>query len=320
MWAHARVVSVTTVPDPDFAQEVIADLYRYRHKRLSVAWLLLLLTGVFGGHRFYLGQPLWGLVYLLSVGGGLVLWIWDFKRLRRLVTQYNQIEDQCRQAGLPPQSLSWLPPIHALNLNDPPNWMERRGSRVVLLGGTFLLAMLGFAMGVVAGASGVLEPLIILIAFMAVTLVSARWAAMRNIPILGELSRWNHRLRLYYFTTDPGSVWALAARSIVGVFIAPWRKRSRVEVRLYLQIGVAFGLTFATFDLYQVYQSGFWKGVTQTLAEFAQTIVYTYVFVAPVGAILLTQQLLARKDRVVVMMCLVNLLCCWIGLMLVGAI
>ena len=311
---------MTTIGDPDFAQEVVDDLYKYRHKRLSTMWILQLFTGIIGGHRFYLGKPLSGLIYLFSAGGGLVLWIRDFTQIRQLVAEYNQIEDDRQQAGLPPQSLSFLPPINELNLNGPPIWLERRDSRAVLIGGTLLLAVIGLAMGAIAGSTGIIEPLIIMIVFMAVTLVSARWPAARHIPILGELSRWNHRLRLYYFTTDPGGVWLLAARPYVGVFMAPWRKKSRVEVRLFLQIGVAFSMVFTVFDLYEVRESSFWAGFGLTLAEFAQTIIYTYAFVAPVGAILLTQQLLARKDGVVFLMCLVNLLCGYLGLLIVGAV
>ena len=156
--------------------------------------------------------------------------------------------------------------------------------------------------------------------FMAITLVAARWSWMRDVPVLGGLSRWNHRLRLYYFTTDPGGVWTLAARPVLGVFVAPWRQKSRVEVRLYLQIGLVFGLFFAAIDVYELRGAGFWKAFGLSLAELAQTVVYTYVFVAPVGAILLTQQLLARKDWIILGMCVSTLACGYVGLLLVGAV
>ena len=162
--------------------------------------------------------------------------------------------------------------------------------------------------------------IIIMIVLMATTLVSARWPGMRNIPVLRELTRWNHRLRLYYLTTDPGSTWMLAARPIVGVFIAPWRKQSRAEVRLYLQLGIAFGMAFTVMDAYELRDSGFWVAFGLSLAELAQTVVYTYVFVAPVGAILITQQLLARKDWVVLLMCLTTLFTGYLGLLIVGAV
>ncbi|MEM7077733.1 MAG: TM2 domain-containing protein [Pseudomonadota bacterium] len=306
--------------DPDFAIEVVDDLYRYRQKRTKVAWLLWSLTGIFGGHRFYLGDFLWGVAFLFTAGGGLFLWLWDAFQLRQLVSEHNEREAARQQAGLPPQSVEFLPPAAHLDLDARPAWAAKRATRMALVGATLLLGVIGFTMGVVSGATGVLEPLITMAVFMVTALVVARWPAMRRLPVLGQLSRWHHRLRLYYFSTDPGSIWWQAARPFVGIFVAPWHKPSRVEVRLYLQIGVAFAILFVALDLYELRDYGFWASFGLTLAELAQTVVYIYLFVAPVGAILLTQQLLARKDGVVVMMCLVTLAWVWVGLSLVGAI
>ncbi|MEM7219727.1 MAG: hypothetical protein AAF515_15270 [Pseudomonadota bacterium] len=218
---------------------------------------------------------------------------------------------------MPPRALSFLPAREDIDLSVPPVWTAHRDSRWVLMGGALLLALIGFVMGTIAGSTGLFEPVVILLVFMLVTLTAARWPGMRRFPVLGELSRWNHRLRLFYFTTDPGSIWRLAARPIVGLFVAPWLKTARAEVRLYLQIGVFFALVFALADLHQVYETGIWKGVGLVAAELAQTVVYTYVFVAPVGAVLLTQQLLARRDCVVVGLCVLNLSCGYVGLRLV---
>ena len=249
-----------------------------------------------------------------------LLWWRDFFRVKKLVDEYNETESLLRDQRMPPQSLSFLPPRDELDLTQPPVWASQRDSRGVLVGGTLLLALFGFVMGVIMGATGVFEPSIIMIVFMLVTLIAARWPGMRHVPLLGQLSRWNHRLRLYYFSTDPGSVWLLAARPFIGIAIAPWQKKSRAEVRLYLQIGLAFALVFAAFDLYEMNERGFWVGFGLMMAELGQTIVYTYAFVAPVGAILLTQQLLARKDYVIPMMCLLNLACGYLGLRLLGGI
>ena len=311
---------MNTLADPDFAQAVVDDLYRYRTKRTSVAWALLILTGILGGHRFYLGQGGRGLLYLLSAGGGLVLWLRDFGLIKQLVSEYNAREEAAQQSGMPPQALKFLPPIAEINLQAPPLWAARRSGRSVLVGGSILLLILGLSMGTIAGATGVIEPLVIMVLFMAITLVAARLPLLRKVPILAGLSRWNHRLRLYYFTTDPGSVWMLAARPYVGLLIAPWRAQSRAEVRLYLQLGLTFGVGFMALDLYELREYGFWASFGLIVAELAQTVVYTYVFVAPVGAILLTQQLIARKDGVVLLMSLATLGCAYVGLWLVGAV
>jgi TM2 domain-containing membrane protein YozV len=43
-------------------------------KSTAVAYILLLLVGIFGGHKFYLGMWGWGLIYfLLFAGAGLLL-------------------------------------------------------------------------------------------------------------------------------------------------------------------------------------------------------------------------------------------------------
>ncbi|MEM7219726.1 MAG: TM2 domain-containing protein [Pseudomonadota bacterium] len=59
--------------DPDFAQEVVDELYRYRPRRLRTAKMLLVFTGLLGGHRFYLGKPLSGVLFFLTAGGVFVL-------------------------------------------------------------------------------------------------------------------------------------------------------------------------------------------------------------------------------------------------------
>ena len=44
------------------------SLFRAGEIDYSVAWLLFAFVGVFGLHRFYMGDILWGIVYLLTGG------------------------------------------------------------------------------------------------------------------------------------------------------------------------------------------------------------------------------------------------------------
>ena len=44
---------------------------------------------ILGIHRFYLGQPLIGLIQLLTVGGFLIWWIVDGFRMNKLVRKAN---------------------------------------------------------------------------------------------------------------------------------------------------------------------------------------------------------------------------------------
>ena len=86
-------------------------------------------------------------------------------------------------------------------------------------------------------------------------------------------------------------------------------------------MGVFFALTFALLDVAEASQrDSFWAGIGLMIGEFAQTLVYTYVFVAPAGALLTTQLLLSRRDRVVWALSGIALTGIYVGLSLVGAI
>ena len=53
----------------------MADEARYEFRRgetdYSVAWILFFVGGIFGLHRFYMGEIIWGILYLVT--GGLFL-------------------------------------------------------------------------------------------------------------------------------------------------------------------------------------------------------------------------------------------------------
>ena len=224
--------------DPDFSAEIVADLYQYRFKSFPLAIALGALGGIFGAHRFYLGKTLTGILMLLTGGGGLIWWILDLFRIRTMIEVFNKEEDTRADNQQPPQGLGFLPPKHELKLSGPPAWADKRRGRIQVIGSAFVLSLIGLTMGVISGATGIYEPVVITLVFIAITLTVARWKGVSKIPLLSGLSRWNHRLRLYYHTVDPGSVWLLALRPITGVLFAPWQLRARAEVRLYLQLGV----------------------------------------------------------------------------------
>jgi TM2 domain-containing membrane protein YozV len=60
-----------------------------RHLDVGVAYLLWLLLGLIGGHKFYLGKPFIGVVYLLTAGLCGVGLIYDLFTLRRQVEAEN---------------------------------------------------------------------------------------------------------------------------------------------------------------------------------------------------------------------------------------
>ena len=286
--------------DPDFALEIVADLYRPRPRQLWIAMALALLTGIFGGHRFYCGRPWTAIAMLMTAGGALVWLVWDIAHLRQLVDDCNEEERQRQAEGLPPRGMEFMPPRTELELNDAPRWASRRSGRGRIIGSTLLLALIGFTLGAVSGAAETFEPIVVLVLFIMASVLSARWQGMRDIPVLNALTRWVHRLRLYYHVMDPGPLWSLATRPIIGIVLAPWRPKARAEVRLYLQFGIIIGMLLSISDIIELLQSGgFWAGFGMLIAEFVQNLIYTYLFVAPAGALLTTQLLLTKRDYLV---------------------
>ncbi len=55
----------------------------------NISWILLTFLGVFGGHRFYLGKYLTGLLYFLSAGLFGFGILYDFWNLNELVSERN---------------------------------------------------------------------------------------------------------------------------------------------------------------------------------------------------------------------------------------
>ncbi len=56
----------------------------------SIAWLLLTYLGVFGGHRFYMGKWITGLLYLITVGFFGIGLLYDFWTLNVQVDELNR--------------------------------------------------------------------------------------------------------------------------------------------------------------------------------------------------------------------------------------
>lgn len=293
---------------PDFSDEVLRTLYRYPRKHYPLALACALFGGLFGAHRAYLGLVGSAMGMFLTGGGVMVWWLRDLFALRRMVAAVNEEQLRREAEGLPPRALAFLPPIHEQGDLSRPRWASRRAGRLALCGSAVLLFLLGFSQGALSVATGVYEPLVTVCVFLLASLVVARWAWMRRIPGLDALSLWAHRLRLFYFHVDPGPVWLLALRPVFGVFVAPFRSRIRAEVQLHLQLGFVLSAILLLFDLQQVIDAGSIAiGTAVLFEEFLQTLVYTYLFVAPIGALITTQILVERHDRIVFALALLTL-------------
>ena len=301
--------------DPDFAQEVLEDLYAYRRKRLGVARVLWLLFGWAGGHRFYLERTGTGILMLLTGGGLLVWWLLDARSLRRMVRYHNVQQQRRERDGRPPLELSFMPPLAVDVLRDPPAWTAKwhaRGPvrRAVRFAGDLLVLMIaGASLGALTGMDGGLEGVFAITALIAVTLLGGAGGWLDRVPIAGAFVRWSHRLRLFYYYNRPGPPPALLIRGLTGLVVAPFRRRVREEARLYLEVGAVFALAFLAIDMIENVGGPLLGGAglaalapTRLLWVWIQEVFLTffviYAFAAPIGATL-TLYLLTRKTHTV---------------------
>ncbi len=74
---------------------------RAKPKDLGMAYFFWILFGMVGGHRFYLGQIGWGLLYLVTGGIFLIGWLFDLFALPSLVRRHNA-EAAAVRPGAPP--------------------------------------------------------------------------------------------------------------------------------------------------------------------------------------------------------------------------
>lgn len=287
---------------PDFSRAVLEDLYRYPRKRRLIAWPLWAITGIVGGHRFYLGRTPTGIIMLFTGGGALIWWIIDAFLLPGMIAKYNREQEQRERAGLPPIALSFMPALREVRfLEGEPDWADKRKGTARLIGDAFVLLVAGSVLGAISADQGDFEALTAVLVLIAITNIGARWEQVARLPLLRELDRWNHRLRIFYHTNDPGGPLALFFRPLVGPVTAFFSKRARAEVMLYLQLGAVFVIGFTFLDLVEagvVSTSGFDLTLEPLIEDMVLTFITVYAFVTPIGATLTTHLLLERTDWV----------------------
>jgi TM2 domain-containing membrane protein YozV len=288
--------------------EIAEDLYEYPLKRRSFAYVFWALLGIVGGHRLYLNRIWTGIAMLLTLGGVLIWWIVDFFLIPRMVFHHNTAQGQRRDLGLPPVALDFLPTSDGSELARPPPWYKprsRQGLRGVrkLLTDAFVLVVAGSALGVLSRLSGNIEAVAAVVALVVVLNFGKQMAPLHHVPLIGDLVRWSYRLRLFYHHVKPGNALARLFRPAIGIFYAPFRKKSRAEVGLYLRLGGAFVVLFLLEDLATEVVQPF---VTQAslagltgvwwIKDVVLTLVYIFAFTAPIGATLMIY-LLTRSSR-----------------------
>lgn len=298
--------------DPDFAHDVLGDLYDYRRKKPLVAWILWATLGWLGAHRFYLERPGTGLLQMFTGGGALVWWIIDAWQIRAMVDRHNTEQELRRAVGDPPLELAFMPRRAVDVLSSPPEWTHRWSERgpfwrgVRLTGDLLVLLVAGTVLGALAGEEGGAEAIFAVVALVGVIMLGGAVDWLNEIPIARALVRWSHRLRLFYYFNPPGPPPLLLVRGAAAIILAPFRRRDRAEVRLYLELGAVFTLAFIAADLVEDVAVPFASAGLGALSpgrlmgvlfeEIFMTFIIIYTFAAPVGAVL-TLYLLTRRTH-----------------------
>lgn len=277
-----------------------------------MAWAFWVTLGWIGAHRFYLERPGTGILQMITGGGFLVWWVADAWRIGRMVDEHSAEQERRERAGEPPIELAFMPPRTVDVLHEPPEWTVQWSARgrawrgMRLTGDLLVLALAGAALGVLAGTDGATEGVVAVVVLIAVTLLGGEGDRLNKVPVVRALLRWSHRLRLFYYFNRPGSPPALLLRGVTGMMLAPFRRRDRTEVSLYLEIGAGFTLFFLALDaVEEVIAPLFGTGLSALsplhlaalwLQEVLMTFLVIYTFVAPIGAVL-TLYLLTRRTH-----------------------
>jgi len=276
------------------------ELATYPKKDFSVAFWAWLLTGWFGGHRFYMEKPLTGALMAISSGGFFIWWIIDFFQLRKMVEAFNSEQDRRQKEGLPPIRLGFIPSVY-VDFTQPPPW-HKKETRAGLKGVIFDAAMLMLFAAILAGfASGTDRPEPVVAALVTLVLIVFldRLLPWFHKPIIHEIIHLDYKLRLFYYFNEPGSTFKLILRPVFGIYLALFQKKARAEVKLYFEICTAFAAFFLFFDLIsgEIFEI---KSIRDLIEKILKSLLLNflgiYMFVGPIGATL-TKHVLIKSSK-----------------------
>lgn len=81
------IIDLFMIPGMDEAAD---EKYEEGPANYTLGWILLTFLGVFGGHRFYLGKWITGLIWLLTGGLFLVGVLYDYWTLNDQIAEHNR--------------------------------------------------------------------------------------------------------------------------------------------------------------------------------------------------------------------------------------
>lgn len=267
-----------------------------------MAYVLWLLTGLLGGHRFYLGRVGTAAAQFLTGGGLLVWWAVDAFLIPGHVREHNEEQAERERAGRPPVALAYLGDDPDTSLDGEPAWKEARTGVSSVVGDMAVLALAGSCLGAVSGATGNYRALAALGLLALVLNLGGRLERFRELPVLGDVLAWSWRLRLFYHREGPGSALSRLARPVAAFLVDPFRRKRQTEAELYLQLGGAVAILFGVVDVAKDVVAPLLAGSAagelwgRWLTATILTFVNVYAFAMPVGASL-ARPLLARQPK-----------------------
>ncbi|MEM1128212.1 MAG: TM2 domain-containing protein [Bacteroidota bacterium] len=261
--ATQRVATPYVHAEDHIGEALVRELHTYPLKRPLVMRLAWGMAGLFGAHRLYVGQIGWGLLMMVTLGGLGIWWARDGFHLRAMLDAYNdeQLRRQC--ADEPPIGMEFVPKASPAVLEALPPWAEGRQRSTVrkvfsLLADFLVLLVVCMGLGAVSAGMEATNSLLAAVAVVVTINLAPVLLRYHDYPIASDLLRWDYKLRLFYHFNRPGNAAVLLTRLVVAIFMAPFTKRGRTEVRLYLEIASLFAVVKA---LWMVFSGDLWRMV-----------------------------------------------------------
>jgi len=281
--------------------ELAAELRHYPLKSSLIAYPLWLFLGFSGGHRFYLGKPISAVLMLITLGGLGIWWLIDGLRLLRLVRKRNSEQERREREGDPPLGLEFVPEIDTDISNSTPHWVKERGTfsrNTAYVFDCVAVAVLCLALGSIALSMEMYEPLFSAFLITVLFLGGDYLVRFFHVPFVHELLCVDYKLKLYYFYNRPPNLLVLLFRPFFMVLGAAFSKKTRIEMKLYLELGGIFAIPFILLEVAQWVAEGMSTDILDGIVgRILALYAIVYLFTCPLGAIFVKQELKGYSAR-----------------------
>lgn len=297
--------------------ELMTDLVRYPLRKYRTLFWLWLVTGIVGGHRYYLGQTVKGALMTISYGGMGLWWLRDGMQLRKLLNQYNSAQMARRTRQEPPLEMAYLPALTPDVWQKPYAYAAPAFSELAdrnprtLRGDLVVVVCISLLVAYVCHEENEYEPLVAV--FVLLSLLNLRafrgesWLVKlaRRSRIVRESLQWELKLRLFYHAHGVPKPSQLLFRPFTS-FVRLFQPKHAGEAQLYLEASYLLSAVFSALNLLDgtyielLSQGEFAEAGREWLMNNLLVLFLVYAFVTPLGATLMKFDLThpqASRDR-----------------------